>query len=149
MSLPPLEGDLGGVTGAFKVLSQEPTVLNRGANDVVDAMKITVQDKVYGVVFSFTIPRTEWAGEGTRVAAADYASYVQTIGGHEHVVGLAYAQDTDAATMLYDSLVVIVGTPDGDNTAEVQLDMRQLNTPGAFSKIDATYNHLAAVAALS
>lgn len=83
-------GDGGGAApGTFEVLSQRPDVLVRSATDVVDAMTITVSEKTYGVIFSFTIPRKEWQGMGTQAEAALYASWVQEIGSRPEVVGMS------------------------------------------------------------
>lgn len=139
----PAVGDDSGVTpGSYRILGQRPDVIVRSATDVIEAMTITVEEKMYGVIFSFTMPRSEWLGVGTQAEGGLLASWVQTIGGHEHVVGLGYTQDVNVSGLLRDEMVITVGTDDGENTAELVWPLRTLNTPAAFAAIDQTYQAL-------
>jgi len=150
MALAPVGGG-GGVAeqGSFTVLGQNPTILVQGASQVVDAMTITVQDSTYGITFSFTIPRTEWAGEGTQAAATLYASWVQYIAARPGTVAVAYAAEVNAAGLLYDALIVTVGTPDGLNTANVTVPLAQANSTATFDALNAAEATLTATAALT
>jgi hypothetical protein len=137
----PIEPDGGGTVGAvsFRVTSQEPTIKVLAGGRVVDAMTIGVHENRYGLDFAFTITRAEWQGEGTRVAAYDYTSYIQEIAGADHVVGIQYAQDTNAAGLLVDVLYVTVATTALDQTATAVVPFSTLNTPRAFQIIADTY----------
>lgn len=148
MALPHDEGGPE-VTGTYRVLAQEPTIQVLPGGTVRDAMTITVQEDVYGVTFSFTISRVEWAGEGTAVAALDYTSWVQQVARHEHVIGIQYAQDLDANALLEDVLYVTVATSAVDQQAVAVVPFSALNTPRAFQIIDDTYNALARNGALT
>ena len=150
MSLELQDGGGGEATsGQFTVLGQAPTILVQGAGTVVDAMTITVNDSLYGVIFSFTITRADWLGTGTQLAAQQYATWVQAIGALPSVVGLGYAQDVNAAGLLIDMLIVTVGTPDGLQTAIATVPLATSNSPAAFAAIAAAYAQLTAVAALT
>lgn len=149
MVLPAGEGGGPGNEGKFKVLSQRPDIMVRAANDVIDGMTITVRDLVYGVVFSFTMPRKEWLGVGTQAEGGLLASWVQQIGGHAHVVDMGYSQDVTKVGLVRDVMVITVGTDDGEHAADVTWPLRTLNTPEAFAAIDATYENLRQTAALS
>jgi hypothetical protein len=137
----PIEPDGGGTVGAvsFRVTSQEPTIKVLAGGRVVDAMTIGVHENKYGLDFAFTITRAEWQGEGTRVAAYDYASYIQEIAGADHVVAIQYAQDTNEAGLLVDVLYVTVATTALDQTALAVVPFSTLNTPRAFQIIADTY----------
>lgn len=147
----PVQDDGGGPeAGSYTVLGQRPDIMVRSVNDVIDAMTITVRENRYGVVFSFTMPRSEWLGVGTQAEAGLLASWVQAIGGHEHVIGLGYTQDVvTGSALLRDEMVITVGTPNGQHEAEITWPLRTLNTPAAFQAIDDTYANLAATAALT
>lgn len=116
---------------------------------VVDAVRITVRDGLYGVVFAHTVPKTVWQGAGPNVLAYDWASYVQELAGHEHVQGIDYAQDTNVNGKLIDVLYVTVGTDDGAHQALATIPFGQLNTPGAFAAVDSVYARLLEVAAMT
>lgn len=150
MALEKIGGDGGGAAaGTFTVLGQRPDILVRGANQVVDAMTITVQENTYGVEFSFTIPRSEWQGMGTQGEASLYASWVQAIGAMDEVVGMAYTQDVNAQGLLRDELIITVATPDGNNEASVVWPLRTLNSGAAFGAVRAAYQTLVDTAALA
>lgn len=141
----PLPHDEGGpeVKGTYRVIAQEPDVLANAVGAVRDAMRITVQEDFYGVTFSFAIPKEDWQGEGTKVAALDYTSYVQAIAGHEHVVGIQYGQEIDVTGNLQDVFFVTVRTSALDQTAVATVPFAKLNTPSAFALIDQAYTTLA------
>lgn len=151
MALEPVgRGEGGGAAaGSFDVLGQRPDVLVRSSTDVIDAMTITVEENLYGIVFSFTIPRSEWKGMGTQGEASLYASWVQAIGAMDEVVGMAYSQDVTASGLLRDVLVITVGTPDGQHEADVTWPLRTLNTGAAFGAVRAAYKTLTDTAALT
>lgn len=149
MALTPEGGGPPDATGKFHVIAQRPDLLVRSATDVADAMTITAQDDVYGVVFAFTITRAEWLGIGTQVAAADRAIWIQTMAQHEHVAAITYSQDTGTNGNLRDVVVITVATPDGEHTADVTWPLTTLNTPGAFGAVDAAYATLTQTAALT
>jgi hypothetical protein len=142
-------GGGGAAAGTFKVLGQHETPLIQGANTVVNGMQITVQENTYAVVFSFTIPYAEWQADGTRYWAELYAGWVQAMGADDDVVGMYYAQDVNASGNLIDTMFVTVGTPDGLNTATVQIALANLNTEASFGKVHAAYAQLQKTLALT
>jgi hypothetical protein len=142
-------GGGGAAQGTFKVLGQHETPLIQGANTVVNGMQITVQELVYSVVFSFTIPLTEWQADGTKYWAELYAGWVQAMGADDDVVGMYYAQDVNASGNLIDTMFVTVGTADGLNTATVQIALANLGAPASFGKVHAAYAQLQKTLALT
>lgn len=136
-----LPADEGGptVNGEYTVIGQSPTVKVIAGNQVIDAMTITVAEQLYGLDFSFTLPRSEWQGAGTAVLALDYTSWSQQLAAHQHVLGMTYAEDTNASGLLIDVWFVTVGTDDGVQTAQVTVPFSALNTPRAFALVDDAY----------
>lgn len=137
------------VPGSFHVVGQRPTILIQGGSQVVDAMTIDVQETLYGIFFSFTIPRKQWASDGTQAEANFYTSTVQAIAGAPETIAVSYAQDVNPAGALIDTLIVTVETPDGLNTANVTLPLLTANSPANFQKLADAVATLTATAALT
>jgi hypothetical protein len=150
----PIEAGEGGAAGESgsvvpgSVTSRD-TILVQPGGGVVDAATISAIDGIYGIAFSFTLPKTQWQTQIIKVSASNYASYIQQIGGHDHVVAAWYAPDTNAAGILIDTLVVVVQTDDGTSSAEVEIPFSMLNTPAAFNRIDAAYGQLVELQAIA
>lgn len=138
-------GDSGG-SSSYKVLLQRPDVLVQGVNDVVDAVTVTVQDGIYGIVFSFTRSRSSWEGGAVQAAASFYAGMVQAMAGYQHTQGMAYTQDTNASGQLVDQIVVTVGTDDGSQQASFTWPLETIGEPAAFAKADQVFENLMTVA---
>lgn len=132
-------GDGGPVTGDYEVTGQEPDILVLSGNRVVQAETIYAREKTFGIDFQFTIPRDEYMGSGPQAAAGLRASWLQTIGNHEHVTAIYVTQDVNAQNFLRDYVFVTVGTPDGLQEAQTRFLLDNANTPGAFGAIDAAY----------
>jgi hypothetical protein len=148
----PIEAGSGGApgeSGSVRDVRSRDTILVRADGSVVDAATISAVDGVYGIPFEFTLPKTDWRAEIIKVSASNYASYIQTIAGHDHVTAAWYAPDTNKAGLLIDTLVVVVETDDGSSEAQVEIPFSMLNTPGAFARIDAAYNQLTKIAAIT
>ena len=143
------DGGAAGSSGSVHNVTSRDTILVKADGSVVDAATISATDGIYGIDFSFTLPKTDWRAEIIQVSASDYASYIQQVAGHDHVTAAWYAPDTNAAGLLIDTLVVVVATDDGSSEAQVEIPFSQLNTPRAFARIDAAYNELIKIAAIS
>lgn len=135
--------------GSYKVVGQRPNILIQSGSHVVDAMTIDVQETLYGIYFAFTIPRTQWASDGTQNEANYYTGLVQSIAAYAPVIAVSYAQDVNAAGALIDTLIVTVATPDGLSTANVTVPMGSLGGTAPFAAIDKAVAILTATAALT
>ena len=138
-----------GASGSVHSVTSRDTILVLGDGSVVDAATISATDGIYGIRFSFTIPKTDWRAGPIQVSASDYASYIQAIAQHDHVTAAWYSPDTNAQGLLIDTLVVQVETDDGLSSATTEIPFSKLNTPGAFAQIDAAYNTLTSIAAIT
>ena len=145
MALQPPDGG-GGPSASYKILSQRPDILVTGVNQVVDAVTVTAQDGIYSIVFSFTRSTASWEGGAVQAAASFYSGMIQAMAQHPHVQGLAYTQDTNAAGLLIDQMVVTVGTDDGQQEASFVWPLETIGDTGAFNKADAVFNNLMEVA---
>jgi len=139
-----IDGGGGPVTGDYIVTSQEPDILVYQGNRVVQAQTIFARETTFGIDFQFTIPQTEYMGAGPQASAGLRASWLQTIGNHDHVVAVYVTQDLNPQNLLRDYVFVTVGTDDGLQTAQTRILLDNANTPGAFQQIDNTYNALIA-----
>ena len=149
MPLPVGDGGPPGESGSVRDVTSRDTIMVQPGGDVVDAATITATDGIYGITFSFTLPKTDWRAQIIRVSASNYASYIQQIAGHDHVTAVWYAPDTNAQGLLVDTLVVQVSTDDGSSSAETEIPFSRLNTPGAFQQIDNVYNALLDIEAIA
>jgi len=67
---------------------------------------------------------------------------------HDHVIGMAYTQDVNAAGTLVDQMIITVGTPDGEQAADLTIPLSALNNPSSFQKVDDLYAVVARTAGL-
>ena len=142
MVLNALEGDGGGggaEPGGYEVTGQEPDILVLGGNRVVAAETIYARETMFGIDFQFTISRDEYMGAGPQASAGLRASWLQTIGQHEHVTAVYVTQDLNPQNLLRDYVFVTVGTDDGLQSAQTRFLLANANTPAAFQQIDDTY----------
>lgn len=144
MALTPDPSGEGAPPNSFQVLGQYPDLLIQSATRVVNAQTIIARELIYGVTFQFTIPMTEYMGEGPQAAAGLRAGWIEAMAQHTHVTGLTYTQDVNSSGALVDQMIVTVGTSDLANTAELTYPLEQLNTPAAFQAVDDLYAKLAA-----
>lgn len=147
MALQPVSGGPGGGGGGkYRILFQKPDILIQGVNNVVDAVTVTAQDQVYGITFSFTRSRLSWEGGATQAAASFFASNIQALAGYQHVQGIAYTQDTNAAGELIDQLSITVGTDDGTQEVAFVWPLEHVDQQGVYAEVDRVYAQLEAVA---
>lgn len=145
MPLPAVGGE-SGVGGSYKILYQRPDILIVGVNNVQDAVTVTAQDAIYGVVFSFTRSKASWEGGAVQAAASFYAGMIQQMAQYQHVVGLTYTQDTNASGNLVDQIAVTVGSDDGTQESTFVWPLETIGEGPAFAKVDSEYAQLMAIA---
>lgn len=136
MALPAGDGGPPGESGSVKDVTSRDTIQVESDGSVVDAATISATDGIYGIRFSFTVPKTSWKAGPIQVAASDYASYIQQIAQHDHVTAAWYAPDTNSQGLLIDTLVTVVSSTSGNSDAQVEIPFSKLNTPGAFQMLD-------------
>lgn len=138
--------------GSFTILAVQSDIESYGAGQTRDAVIVTVQDNIYGIIFSFTMPRSgnsSWDEEGPATAGGEYAAYVQAIAGMQQVVGVGYAQEPNPGGLLVDHLIVTVGSPDGAFTVDVDVPIVLDHPDQAVNAITAAYDALAKNVGLS
>ena len=146
MALQPVGGGGGGTSGEYTVLYQRPDILVVGVNNVQDAVTVTAQENVYGIVFSFTRSRSSWEGGAVQAAASFYSGAIRALAGYQHVLGLAYTQDTNASGNLIDQMIVTVGTDDGTQAVDFVWPLETLDQQGVYAMVDKTFAQVMAVA---
>lgn len=128
--------------GTFTILATKSDIEVYGAGDVRDAVVVTVQDNIYGIIFSFTINRTTWDEEGPATAGGEYAGAVQAIAAMPEVIGVGYTQEPNASGLLQDRLIVTVADPTGQFTVDVDVPLSVDSPQVAVNMIDAAYKTL-------
>lgn len=141
-------GDGGPITSQFQVTGQEPDIIVQTGNRVKQAETIYARELTFGIEYQFTIPLDEYMGSGPDAAAGLRAEWLQTLGNHEHVVGLYVTQDVNAQNLLRDYVFITVGTDDLENTAQVRVLLDNANNPRTFGLIDQAWNRVATSAGL-
>lgn len=106
----------------------------------IDAVRMKVQDLVYGVVFSFTVARTVYDELGWQALAGEYAAKVQAIGSFVGTQGIQYVPDTNGSGQIVDNLIVTVGTEDGFVSIDVEVPLATSDTPAQAAKYVDAYN---------
>jgi hypothetical protein len=139
----------GGAAGTVHDVTSRDTILVKADGSVVDAATISATESVYNISFEFTLPKSDWRAQIIQVSAQNYASYIETIGAHDHVIAAFYATDTNAAGLLVDTLVVVVATENERSTTEVSIPFPILNTPTAFQRIEDAYANMKAIEAIT
>lgn len=140
----PLKVDSGGSTGAtpgsYSKVGAVSTLKIISGNLTVDAVRLTVREDTYGVVFSFTVPKSTYDALGWTTVAGEYAATVQQYGAFVGTTGISYAPDSNGAGELIDTLIVTVGTDDGFVSIDVQVPLTSSLDSSAMGKIQAAYD---------
>lgn len=135
-------GNEGGNTaapGSYSKVGAVSTLKQISGSQTVDAVRMTVRDNVYGVVFSFTVPKSQYDSLGWETIAGQYASTVQNYGALDGTQAIQYVQDTNAANELIDTLIVTVGTDDGLVSIDVQVPLTNALDSSYSGVIEAAY----------
>lgn len=149
MALAPVSGGGGGgggTGGMYRVLYQRPDILVVGVNNVQDAVTVTAEETMFGIVFSFTRSVASWEGGLVQTAASFYAGGIRALAEYQHTQGLAYTQDVNASGNLVDQMIVTVGDDTGDNQASFVWPLETLDSQAVYAKADAVFAQLMAVA---
>jgi hypothetical protein len=145
-----VQGDGGAVgeTGSVKNVVSRDTILVKSDGSTVDAATISATDGIYGIDFSFTLPKTDWRASVIQVSASNYAGFIQQLAQQDHVTAVWYAPDTNAAGLLIDTVVVVVESTSGLSDTQIEYKLQQFSTPATFDRIQQTTAHLDAIEAL-
>ena len=146
MALQPVGGGGGGTSGQYTVIYQRPDILVVGLNNVQDAVTVTAMENVYGVVFSFTRSKASWEGGAVQAAASFFAGAIRALAEYQHVVGMAYTQDTNASGNLVDQMAITVGSDDGTQESTFIWPLETLDQQGVYAAVDREFSQLMAVA---
>lgn len=132
-------GGAGAAPGSYYPVGKISTLKQVSGATTVDAVRLTVQETMFGVVFSFTVPRTVYDAQGWDTTASQYTAIVQQYGEYEGTIGLNYFPDVNGSGNLVDTLIVTVGTPDGLVQVDVEVPISPTNLNANFNKVVAAY----------
>lgn len=163
----PLDNSLGGAgatPGSYDVLQQRPDTLVQPNGDLVSARTITARVKTVGVWFEITISDADLgidavianAGAGgagvvtaAQEAISQYAALIEALALLDPVTNIVYLESVNKQGNFADFLIVTVGTPDGLQSASVQVPLDPTQETAINNTVLAAYANLQAVAALT
>lgn len=139
-------GGAAAAPGSYGKVGAVSTVKVLSADTVIKAVRMTVQEKIYGVLFSFTVTQAVYNALGWQALASEYAALIQTIGLLTGTQGIQYSRDVNASNQLVDNLIVTVGTDDLEVAVDVTVPLNVDASGASVAKITAAYD--AAIAGL-
>lgn len=143
--MPVVEQGPGGAVaapGTFQILNVRSDIQVYGAAQVRDAVVVTVQDLIYGIIFSFTMPRSgnsSWDELGPATAGGEYTGVVQSIAAMQEVIAVGYTQEPDASGLLLDKLVVTITDPQQLSQIDVTVPLNPASPDIAVKMIGDEY----------
>jgi len=145
-----LTGGGGGVNvGTYQYLGAVSTIQVVAGSQTLDAVTLTVKDLKFGVVYSFTVPRPVYDGEGWQALAEQYELVVQEWAQLPGTIGMQYVPDTNPSGLLGDYMIVTVGTPDRLNAIDVELELTPSSGDAGVTKINSAWDQIQAAIAAS
>lgn len=128
-------------SGAYDIIDQESTVQVNPNGTTTDIEQITFRSLTYDVVATFNVLASTYQADGAPGLVSEKTAQLEQLCASEHVVGARGAPDQDKRTgLLYNYLVLTVGTDDFARTSEVWVRMDHLGTTAAFAAIDQAWN---------
>lgn len=140
-------GGIVDAAGDYEKIGAVSTLKIVSGTQTIDAVRMTVRENTYGVVFSFTVARSVYDELGWQTLAGEYASIIVAIGSYVGTQGIQYIQDVNGSQELVDMLIVTVGTDDGLVAVDVELPLATANNSANSAIMIAAYN--AAIANLA
>lgn len=116
-------------------------------NTTTPLMELTVRSTLYDVQFTWDVTKATFDGSGGQVLASEKTAQVNEIAALPHVQALRSEKEQDRSDLLYNYLVVTVGTQDLAITDDVAIRMDAIGTPGAFTAINEAWARLVAAGA--
>lgn len=129
----------GAAPGSYHKVGAVSTMKLISGSKTIDAVRMTVRETVYGVVFSFTVAKSTYDALGWETLASEYAAVVQSLGAFEGTTGIQYVQDTNGSNELQDMLIVTVGTDDGLVAIDVEVPLTTANVNTNYNKVVNAY----------
>lgn len=139
MSLEPVGAGTFADPGTYSKVGAVSTLKIVSGTQTIDAVRMTVVEHTYGVVFSFTVSKLTYDELGWQSVAALYASKVQAIGSYVGTTGMEYFPMSTPGKELVDALIVTLGTPDGLVAIDVEVPLATSDTPAGVALYENAY----------
>jgi len=124
-------------SGAYDIIGQESTVQTDGSGKTTDIEQITFRSLKYDVVATFNVLSATYQADGAPGLVSEKTAQLEQLCALPAVVGARGAPDQDPRTgLLYNYLVLTIGTPDYARTSEVWVRMDHLGLPAAFAAVE-------------
>jgi hypothetical protein len=137
-----VQGSGGTADDAYGLVGVVSTFRVNNNNTTTDLVEITARSVKFGVEYTWDILKATFDGEGAGNAAAEKTAQVNYIAERDHVYAVRSVPDQDKSGVLYNYLVVTVGTDDGSSTVDVLIRMDELDAPASFGALDAAWKNL-------
>ena len=132
-------GGAGAAAGTYQKVGAVSSLKIVSGTQTVDAVRLSIQETTYGVVFSFTVTKLVYDAEGWDLVASDYTAIVVQYASYEGTVGVVYVPDVNGSQQIIDTLIVTVGTPDGLVSIDVQVPLSPTNLSTNYNKVVNAY----------
>lgn len=129
----PTEYQLIGAVATFRVNQN---------NTTTPIVEITARSVLYDVQFTWDVLKTTFDASGAKNLAELKTSQVNEVAAHANVQALRSEKDQDRSGLLYNYLVITVGTPDLTITNDVTVRMDHVGDSSTFTLIDNTWKQL-------
>jgi hypothetical protein len=140
MSLEPVGAGTFADTGTYSKIGAVSTLKIVSGTQTIDAVRMTVIEHTYGVVFSFTVSKLIYDELGWQAVAALYAAKVESVGSFVGTQGIEYLPQVTPGKELTDALIVTVGTPDGLVAIDVEIPLATADSAASAALYVDAYN---------
>jgi hypothetical protein len=142
-----LQGSGGTADDQFELVGVVQTFRVNANNTTTDLVEITARSVKFDVQYTWDILKSTFDAEGAANAAAEKTTEVNYIAERDHTYAVRSEPDQDKSGVLYNYLVVTVGTDDGTSTVDVNVRMDKLQDAATFGALDAAWKNLQALGA--
>lgn len=136
------ENSGGAAPTAYQLVGAVATFRVNQNNTTTPIVEITARSVLYDVQFTWDVLKTTFDASGAKNLAELKTSQVNEVAAHDHVQALRSEKDQDRSGLLYNYLVITVGTPDLTITNDVTVRMDHIADTSTFDLIDKTWAQL-------
>lgn len=131
----------------YRLVGAVPTFRVNQNNTTTAIVELTAYSPLYGVQYTWDVLKTTFDRDGGKALAEQKTEQVNAVAAHPHVQALRSEKEQDRSGLLYNYLVITVGTPDLAITTDVTRRMDQLADTATAAAIDKAWKTLVAAGA--
>lgn len=126
----------------YTLIGAVPTFRVNQNNTTTAIVELTAYSPLYGVQYTWDVLKTTFDVDGAKNLAEQKTKEVNAVAAADHVQALRSEKEQDKSGLLYNYLVITVGTDDQAITLDVTRRMDQLDNPATFAAIDSAWKLL-------